>query len=179
MEIKESFYAYFKINGNLLTKEFKEEQLHLNEEWFYYYNQYQIMFPYTVKIHEYSTKHLVMDYINEPTLNNIFENKIVGSSIQETKTIINNVHKNVHEIIASFYEFALHVNKGFWHTDLNSTNIILSDPMKLIDPNSFKLDEFVRLNTDDILMVIIQKSYLNKHINERIYKTKLEIEHFE
>ena len=172
MEIKETKNAYFKVDGNLLTKEFKKgrERPYLNDEWFYYYSYYCDTYPYAVTVHEYSTKHLVMDYIPEPTLDKMFDQKIPNSSAQECKTLLYNVQKNIYEIIASFYDFALHIDKGFWHNDLRPGNIVVSNPLKLIDPDAFKLGEFVELQTDDILTLIVMKSYIGKHINNRIEK---------
>ena len=179
MEIKETDNAYFKIDGNLLIKEFKEERSYVNDEWFHYYTLYCKTFPYAVTVHEYSTKHLVMDYIREPTLNFVIQDKIVGCSMQECGTLVNNIQKNIHEIIASFYEFALHINKGFWHSDLRPNNIIVSNPLKMIDPDAFKLDQSVRLSTDDILTLIVMKSHINKHINNRIDIENLNIKHLD
>ena len=179
MEIKETDNAHFKINGNLLIKEFKKERHYLNEEWFYYYSLYCQTFPYAVTVHECSTKHLVMDYIREPTLSKMFHEKIPGSSMQECKVLLYNVQKNIYEIIASFYDFALRIDKGFWHNDLHPANLVLSNPLKLIDPDAFKLDQSLRLSTDDVLRLIVMKSHINKHINKRIDKENLNIEHLD
>ena len=165
-QVKETDNAHFKINGNLLIKEFKKERHYLNEEWFYYYSLYCQTFPYAVTVHECSTKHLVMDYIREPLLSNIFYQKMPGSSIQITKALLYNVQKNIFEIIASFYDFALRIDKGFWHDDLHPGNLVLSNPLKLIDPEAFKLDQSIRLNTDDILRLLVMKSHIAKQQNE-------------
>ena len=178
MEIKETIESYFKKDGSRLIKEFKTEKNHLNEEWYHYYNLYCASFPYAVTVYEYSTQHLVMDYIEKPTLNNIIYEKIVDNNGKNIGKTINKVQRDIHLILASFYEFAI-MYKPFWHDDLKSTNILLDDPLILIDPEAFKMDDIVRLNTDSVLELILTKSYINRHINNRIDIKNLNIKHLD
>ena len=156
MEIIERTSSSIEIQGNIVTKIFKEPILHINENWFDVYNNYYTIYKCVPAIYEASSNKIVMEYVEGSV--NLFSKY----SYDEVFNYITEMQY----ILTSFFEFSSSTGIYFYHEDIIPQNFVLTSKNKLIliDPESFYIGSY--FNYHSILQA-------NSKLSELLWRSQI------